>query len=135
MDPTKPRSYFAEMAHYYAQGAKNIDNVLEARWNKALQTAGELDPQKAAEADRRMALCQGCPFNSLNAKTSPEFDALFGGHYFTNRSDQDLHCSICSCDIDYKVLSFRTDNMCGLSYYNQNNPGNSQPLKWEAFAG
>lgn len=131
MDITKPRSPFKEMAQHYAQGARHADKVLEARYNKSLLDFGKLDAEKMAEADRRTSLCLDCPFNSVRAKTSPEFLALYGGHYYTNRSDSDLHCSHCSCDIDYKVLAF--SDPCGLKHYNDNHPENPQPLYFGVF--
>lgn len=125
---------FKEYAVMVGRGVLNLDKVIASRWNKALAAFDQLDPAKQAEADRRLQICLECPFNSLKAKTSPEFKGLYDGNYFTFRPDSDIHCAICSCPLEDKVLSM--DEECGLKLYNLQHPDREpQPLKWEAFIG
>lgn len=136
---TKLTEYF-ELA---SKGAKNIDKVLEGRFNKALDNFGLLNEEKKEEAEKRMAICLDCPFNSVHARNSKEFTEWYlegfknstgkdsevtDPYYFTNRSDKDLHCCWCSCDIDAKVLSMESN--CGIEEYNEIYKMNKE-LKWQ----
>lgn len=130
-DPrTQKKSLFSEYASLITRGIKDVDKVIAGNWNKALDRFNVLDETKKAVASARLDKCLACPYNSINAKTSPEFFALYGGHYVTNRSDEDVHCSHCGCPLETKVLAMHED--CGLALYNIGYPENQQPLIWTA---
>lgn len=74
----------------------------------------------------RRAICEACPYNSVNAKTSEEYKKLYGNNYETNLDF--LHCTICSCPIKKKTACLNCQ--CGLTEYNMQNPQNKQNLKW-----
>ena len=123
-------SYFSDRLSLYVNGIRNVDKVIEGRWNQAKASVGILDPAIEAEADRRYQICQECPFNSVLARDSAEYYSLYNQGYTTTRAPEDLHCAVCLCPLEYKSLSMTSD--CGLTEYNKNHPGNIQPLKWHA---
>lgn len=88
-----------------------------------------LSEDEEAEIVRRRTICQTCPLNSINAKTSEEYKKLYGVNYENPRAD--FHCAICSCFIVSKTSSF--NSACGLENYNAKNPNNKQPLKWDVY--
>jgi hypothetical protein len=137
------KSKFSEYFKLYSHALTDIDKVIASRWNKALNEFNLLDEDKKRIAEQRLEICMSCPFNSINAKTSPEFTRLYREgmerkgmpvaenltpHYFTNRADSDVHCAWCGCDVDAKVLSM--DSVCGMTSYNTICNGN-EPLKWD----
>lgn len=139
--PSKFKEYF----NLYKHAITDIDKVIASRWNKALDAVGKLDEDKKQEAERRLAICLECPFNSVKAKTSAEFTEFYREAmrkagtpveyplvpmYSTNRDDKDLHCAWCGCDIDAKVLSM--DSKCGIENYNEVYNMN-KPLKWDSY--
>lgn len=124
-------SKFEETWNYFKSGVKHFPQVIESRINKAKADFGKLSPVYQQEAERRLGICMSCPFNSSNAPFSPEYKSLFGTSYMTHRDQADIHCAICGCDLDYKVLGFT--GACGLLDYNLSHPENKQELKWSAF--
>ncbi|PRY38418.1 hypothetical protein CLV58_109145 [Spirosoma oryzae] len=122
-------NYFSERARLLIAGIKHIDGVLESRYNQVKRATVGLSPEIEAEADRRLEICLDCPFNSVNARTSPEYKALTGQSYSTTRDE--LHCSLCSCPIHYKVLSMGT--ACGANEWNNANPGKYVQPKWFTY--
>jgi len=125
------RSFFQEHLEVALHGIQNIDKVVESRFNSAKDFFNKLEPDKKEESERRLEICLTCPFNSVNAKSSLEYKNLMGKSYETTRSNHDLHCSFCGCPIDKKVLAM-TD-MCGVYYFNVENPAKALPLKWERY--
>lgn len=86
------------------KGMGNMQNILEANLNYYKNLFGALPEDQKQEAERRYSICSSCPFNSRNATTI--------GFYETSRIDE--HCSVCSCPIEKKVMSFH--EQCGLSH-------------------
>lgn len=126
MTVTKLKEYF----RLAGKGITNFQSVLDGVITDVRLSHGMLPNDQQEEIIRRRMICANCPFNSEHAKLSIEFSTLNNGvHYKTER--QDLHCSICACNIDFKTASL--DEKCGLSYYNDLNSKNKQPLKWEEY--
>lgn len=111
------------------KGLANIDKVFEGVVNDVKLKYNMLPEDQQEEIIRRRLICQTCPLNSINAKLSEEYKALFKDGYSNDRDD--LHCSICSCNIELKTSSLASD--CGLAYYNENNPENKQELKFTKY--
>lgn len=110
------------------KGSKNTDKVIEGWYNDLkLNHSFLTEEQKNVILERRV-ICQECPFNSENAKTSEEYRALYGKYYSTTRKT--FHCSVCSCPIDTKTASLSSN--CGLETYNEEYPKNIQELKWKS---
>lgn len=145
INPIKKPSKFSEYFNLYAHGLTQADVVIAARWNKAVDAVGLLDDDVKTEAERRLAICETCPFNSVNAQHSQEFTEFYRAamrkrgtpmeyplvpKYQTNRADSDLHCSWCGCDIDSKVLGM--EGNCGIENYNAVY-GMNEPLKWTKY--
>lgn len=78
---------------------------------------------------KRRICCTTCPFNNVNAKTSPEYFQLTTTHYKTKRNDD--HCAMCFCPIKTKTASLHVD--CGLSSWNESHPDKQIELKWRAI--
>ena len=97
------KGLFKEYLTMAANGAKNFSNVVEGNFNLLKDRLNLLPQDQQDEADRRFSICNDCPFNSVNA--------VKNGWYETQRID--LHCSICSCPLEAKVLAF--DDKCGMS--------------------
>ena len=113
----------------FPKGLKNIDKIIEATINSVKNEFGTLKEEEQEEIVKRRLICQACPFNSINAKTSEEYKNLYKEDYKTDRVD--LHCSICSCNVALKTASLSSD--CGLTNYNLEHPENEQELKWKKF--
>lgn len=109
------------------KGLKNFDKVVEGVWNNS--DFANLSQEKKDVIAERLSICGECPYNSINAKASEEYFALFGKHYETTRND--LHCSMCGCLIKAKVASLSSS--CGLEIYNSKHKDNKQSLKWKAY--
>lgn len=120
-------SKYLEYLKLIPKGLSNPKQVLEGWINE--YNFDSLEVKEVEEIIKRRAICEECPLNSINAKTSKEYKDLFDLHYYTDRDD--LHCSICSCPIKQKTASLSSN--CGLEYYNENNPDNKQPLKWNKY--
>lgn len=112
------------------KGILHADKVVEGIINNVKFNNGSLSEEEQDEIVKRRLICMTCPFNSINARESEEYKNLYNGQtYKTER--QDLHCSHCACNIDWKTASL--SEKCGLSYYNDLNPNNKQELLWEKF--
>ncbi len=118
-----------EYAKMYSHGLTEIDKVLASQFNKALDQFDLLPEGKKKESERRFQICEDCPFNSTNAQWSEEYRDLYGYYDATSRAD--LHCSICGCPVENRVLSM--DSSCGLIEWNLQNPTRTQPLKWDKY--
>ena len=120
-------SKFIEYLKLVPKGLSNPKQILEGWIND--YNFDNLEDKEVKEILKRRAICEQCPFNSINAKISKEHKELFGFNYTTDRDD--LHCSICSCPIKQKTASLSSN--CGLENYNNLNENNKQPLLWEKF--
>lgn len=117
---------FQEYLRLVTLGLKNPKLVISGWLNYIKENVGNLPEEDVKIILDRRIICSTCPFNSLNAKDSPEYKQLFGEHYTTNRSDE--HCSVCTCPLAAKTASL--DSNCGLEDYNEEHPDNLQILKW-----
>lgn len=82
-----------------------------------------LPEEEVKEILKRRSICEECPFNSINAKTSQEYLDVFQENYSSTRDD--LHCSACLCPIT--KLTACLDCECGLS---KNIKTKNLKLKW-----
>ena len=106
------------------KGLANPVNILEGWIND--YNFDNLPKEEVEEILKRRAICEQCPFNSLNAKTSKEYFDVFQKHYETERDD--LHCSVCACPIKTKTASL--DSECGLS---ADDKTKDLQLKWNKY--
>lgn len=116
---------FKDHLEMMKRGLKNVPNIIEANVNYYMDTFGALPQDKKEEAERRYAICKSCPLNSENwSKT---------GAYETTRTD--LHCTVCQCTIEKKVMSF--NESCGLdNIVDLLNPDGSKVLyNWKKLWG
>lgn len=102
--------------HMIKKGMNNLSNVIEGNINYYKDYFGALPENQKQEAERRYSICSTCPFNSLNATRI--------GFYETSRIDE--HCSVCSCPIEKKVMSF--NERCGLSYATELKDEKNNPI-------
>jgi hypothetical protein len=117
-------SKFTEYLKLIPKGLKNPQQVLEGWIND--YNFDNLPKEEVEEILKRRAICEQCPFNSLNAKTSKEYFDVFQKHYETERDD--LHCSVCACPIKTKTASL--DSECGLS---ADDKTKDLQLKWNKY--
>lgn len=103
--------------------------IVESIVNDVQMRSNTMSQEKRDEIIRRRIICATCPFMSKNATTSPEYLALTGYHYHTNRNDE--HCSFCGCDIKMRTRSLSSE--CGIGTWNKDNPTRQLPLKWKAY--
>lgn len=122
-------SKLLEWAKLAIKGLPHLDDIVSGVINDVKFQHGNLPEDQQEEIARRRLICRTCPLNSFNAKTSQEYFDLYGKHYKSDRND--LHCSICSCNISLKTASLESD--CGITSYNQNNLDKQIPLKWEKY--
>jgi hypothetical protein len=108
------------------KGLGNPTQILEGWINDYKLDNNQLSEQDIEKIISRRVICETCPLNSINAKTSKEYKELYGKNYKT--SVDYLHCSICSCPIKAKTACLTCH--CGLEEYNNENPDNFQNLKW-----
>jgi len=106
------------------KGLANPVNILEGWIND--YNFDNLPKEEVEEILKRRAICEQCPFNSVNAKTSKEYFDVFQKHYETERDE--LHCSICACPIKTKTASL--DSECGLS---ADDKTKDLQLKWNKY--
>jgi len=123
-------SKLKEYLNLLPKGLANIDKVFEGVVNEVKMKYFSLPEDEQEEIIRRRLICNTCPLNSLNAKTSQEYKDLFNGESYVSERD-DLHCSICHCNIELKSSSLSSD--CGLSTYNLEHPDNIQELKFKKY--
>lgn len=122
----------ADLLALSKEAFKNRKKIAEGIKNDIRSKFGDLSSQEIEVIAERQSICQTCPFNSEQAKDSDEYFALYKEHYTDGAGRPDLHCAICSFNIDWKTKSFSSD--CGLSFWNANHPDEQLPLKWEAVA-
>jgi len=103
--------------------------IVESIVNDVQMRSNTMSQEKRDEIIRRRIICATCPFMSKNATTSPEYLALTGYHYHTDRKDE--HCSFCGCDIKMRTRSLSSE--CGIGTWNKDNPTRQLPLKWKAY--
>lgn len=103
------------------EAIKHPQLVIEGWINDAKLNRGDLKSDEMAEVLRRRAICEECPFFSVNA--------VKDGNYITQR--QDPHCIQCGCPIAKKTASL--ESSCGIEIYNRKNKDNQIPLKWGPF--
>jgi hypothetical protein len=84
---------------------------------------GKLPEDEVEEIVRRRLICNICPYSSSNAVTNPALN------YKTSRVDE--HCIMCGCPIKKKTASLSSN--CGIEKFNENNPKQILPLKWESY--
>lgn len=116
-------AYFIE---FLPKGLANADKVVEGVINQVKMKFDKLSEEEQEEIIRRRLICNSCPFNSINAKTSEEYFNIFGEHY--SKSSEPLHCSICSCVINTKTAGLGND--CGIK---ADEKTKHLELKWKAF--
>lgn len=84
---------------------------MNANLNYYSDLFGTLPEDQKDEAQRRLSICNSCPFNSKNAQFIDDKGNTHS-HYNSTRSDE--HCTCCGCPIEKKIFSF--NEKCGLSY-------------------
>lgn len=104
----------------------NFDKLIEGWVNDLKLNNNQLSEDQVDEIVRRRTICFACPLNSDNAKTSQEYKDLYGENYQTDRTEP--HCAACGCPILKKTASLSSS--CGLESYNNENPDNTQELRW-----
>lgn len=112
-------SALTEYLKLLPRGIKNIDQVVEGLRNAAKLENGTLSEEKVDIIVARRLICSQCPFNSVNATKL--------GAYASKRID--VHCIHCGCPISTKTASLLSN--CGIETFNEENPNNQIPLKWE----
>lgn len=108
----------------------NRKKIFEGIKNDIKGKFGNLTDQELEVIAERQTICHTCSYNSENAKESDDYLSLYKEHYTDGAGRPDLHCAICSCNIDWKTKSFSSD--CGISFWNANHPDQQLPLKWNA---
>lgn len=70
----------------------------------------------------RLAICNDCPFQSVNAveKYGMPVDPL-----------PYIHCTFCKCELVAKVHCLKCN--CGIEVFNQKYPEREIPLKWKSI--
>jgi hypothetical protein len=105
---------------------QNADKILHGMTNKVANHFRLLSDEKKEIIADRMERCLGCPYNSINARVSQEYEQLTGKHYDTARPE--LHCSLCGCILEIKTSSLSSD--CGIVDWNEDNPDKQLEPKW-----
>jgi len=100
---------------------KNPGDVIEGFANEVLNEFGALPEDEQNEILRRRLICEGCPFNSKNAKEE--------GWYHSDRPDD--HCVHCLCNIKAKTSCLNC--RCGIEFHNAHHVNNQLELKWEDY--
>lgn len=108
------------------KGLSNPDKLIEGWYTELKSEAGFLPEEDTKKIIERRLICESCPYNSENAKTSEEYKELFGKNYESTLDFK--HCAICSCPLRGKTSCLSCH--CGLDTYNAKNPNNFQNLKW-----
>lgn len=118
-------SLLQEYLKTLSKGIVNFDKVAEGWINVYKEHNNLLTDEELKIIIGRRIICESCPLNSKNAKTSQEYVDLYGKHYESSRKI--LHCSVCSCPITAKTASLESN--CGLEDYK----GIKQELKWKSI--
>jgi hypothetical protein len=119
---------YLEYLSLVPKGIPNITSIIDGVMNSVELEHNTLPEQFKKEIIRRRVICETCPFNNINAKTSEEYFKLTGKHYSSNRKKS--HCSICGCPLSIRTASLNSN--CGIEEWNNNND-NKIPLKWTAY--
>lgn len=122
----------SKLSEYLALIPKGLPNamaIVEGISNNVKMRYNHLPENEKEEILKRRIICEGCPFNSKNAVSSQEYKTLVGESYETKRID--LHCSFCGCPIEVRTGSLKKP--CGIEAWNENNPNNQVPLKWNIY--
>ena len=106
------------------KAAANPEKIIEGVVNEVKMKNGSLPEDEQEEIIRRRLICFDCPFNSANAQTSQEYKEMYDKNYKTDRPD--LHCSVCTCNIELKTSSLTSD--CGLTEASK-----KTELKWKQY--
>lgn len=122
-------SKWTEYLKLIPEGLKDSTSLIEGIVNNVKLSYGALDDNKKEEIIRRRLICEGCPFQSNNATTSPEYKELTGTHYSSDRDDK--HCTLCGCPIETRTASL--NKACGIASWNKNHKDKKLPLKWESW--
>jgi len=113
------------------KGVPNIDKITEGLINQVKMEYDFLPEEEQEEITRRRLICQECPLFSLNAKNDDtEYKKLFNESFVFDEL-RGKYCGSCGCPSNTRTASLASD--CGLSYYNESNPNNKQPLKWTKY--
>jgi len=113
------------------RGLPNIDKIMEGWVNDIKLDNNLLSQEEVDEILRRRLICHSCPLFSLNARNDDtEYKKLFK-EAFEFDELRGEYCGSCGCPSSKRTSSLSSE--CGLSYYNEINPENKQPLKWEKF--
>lgn len=119
-------SKLSEILSLIPKSFKNPLEIIEGWKNDYKMENDKLTDEQVEVILKRRAICESCPFNSTNAKTSQEYKDLYKENYKTDLNF--LHCAICSCPITKKTACLHCQ--CGIGEYNLKNPNNKQALKW-----
>lgn len=117
-------SAFSEYMKLIPKGIQNADKIVKGIINST--NLENLPEEQKDEIIKRRVICQGCPYMSENAKTSPEFYELLGYNYTTARPDK--HCTFCGCPLSFRTASLEKN--CGIEDWNEANPTHPLELKW-----
>ena len=120
---------FKEYLSISKKGLRNADKILHGLTNKVAYRFRLLSDEKKEVISTRMDICLGCPYNSINARISQEYEQLTGKHYDTSRPE--LHCSLCGCILELKTSSLSSD--CGIVDWNEDNPEKQLEPKWTQY--
>lgn len=116
-------SAITEYLKLIPKAIQNPTNIIQGVINSVKLSHGDLPEDEQSEIIRRRLICDNCPFLSSNAVSNPALN------YKTDRFDE--HCILCGCNKDLKTAAL--DEECGISHYNDDNPNNPMPLKWEKY--
>lgn len=121
---------YIEYIKLLPKGIPNINSILKGIVNDVELRYKLLSEDNKNEIIRRRLICETCPFNSTNAKTSDEYFILTSNHYDSSRKDK--HCSFCGCPINIRTASLCSN--CGIEEWNDLNKDKFIELKWETYA-
>jgi hypothetical protein len=117
---------FLDYMNLLKQGVKNADKIIEGISTKTLKEFNLLNEDDKQRITGRMDICLNCPYNSRNAKLSPEYLELTGHPYSTGRTE--LHCALCGCVAEFKTACLTCN--CGVQNWNELHPDKKLELKW-----
>jgi hypothetical protein len=106
-------------------GIQNGDKIIEALAVAATVKNGKISEGAMAEILKRKDICEGCPFNSKNAKKS--------GTYASNLPYE--HCILCTCRLGGDdTKEYCLSCQCGISVWNEKHgPTQQMELKWGPY--
>jgi len=115
------KKLITEYAALVPKFIQNPKDIIEGFANEIKNELNLLEEDEKEEILRRRLICEGCPFNSKNAKND--------GWYTTERIDD--HCIHCLCNIEAKSSCLHC--RCGIEFYNANNVNTPIDLKWKEY--